>query len=169
LFFWVRPTEFGFRHNDHEYSNVAKLYFTVHELVEKFGPAKNRKDRDGMFCQLYHASSNPARGPRLANEYAADGYDINFVLPSFRHPIFGAIDAEAYGVAAVFLRLGTRTTHVDFLHDNASVTERLFAAQEHWRGVLQVATENKYAEGIGMAKRNVAKIEEAISIAEAAG
>ncbi len=169
LFFWVQPSKFGFRHNDPEYSNVARLYFTVHELAEKFGPAKNREDRDGMFCQLYYASSNPTHGPKLANKYAADGYDINFVLPSFRHPVFGAIDAEAYGVAAVFLRLGTRTTHVDHLHDNASVSERLLAAQEHWQGLLQISTENKYGTGIGMAKRHLAKIEEAISIAKAAG
>jgi hypothetical protein len=169
LFFWVKPSKFGFRRNDPDYDNLAQLYFNVDLLDQKFGPAKNRNDRDGMFCQLYYASSNPAQGSKLASKYTADGYDINFVLPTFRHPIFGAIDSEAYGVAATFIRLGTVSTHTDPLHDHASVTKRLFAEQERWQGMLEASTEDKYDTGIGMAKRRLAQIAEAISAGEAVG
>lgn len=169
LFFWVKPSKFGFRRNDPDYDNLAQLYFKVDLLDQKFGPATNRNDRDGMFCQLYYASSNPAQGSKLASKYTADGYDINFVPPTFRHPIFGAIDAEAYDVAATFIGLGTASTHTDPLHDHASVTKRLFTEQKRWQGMLEASTEEKYNTGIGMAKRRLGQIAEAISAAEAVG
>lgn len=169
LFFWVNAVRYGFRQHDPDYDNVARLYFAVDQLATKFGPAKNRQDRDGLFCQLYYASSNAVHGPKLASKYVANGYDINFVLPTFRHPVFGAIDSEAFGVACALLRLGTHATHVDPQHENALVLDRLVDAQENWERMLRVTTENKYDTGIGMAKRRLAHITEAISLVTEAG
>ncbi len=169
LFLWVKPNKYGFRQNDLEYDNVGRLYFTVDELTKKFGPAKDRQDRDGMFCQLSYASSNPTHGPKLARKYVADGYDINFVLATFRHPIFGAIDSDAFGVACTFLELGTKAAHKDPLHDNASVADRLLDARTHWDQLLRVATGDNYETGIGMAKRRLSSIDAAISVVTAAG
>ena len=161
LLFWVYVEE-GFRLNDPEYSNTTELYFSIDNLFTKFGPAKNREDLDGMFCRLYYSSSDPRNGPKIATAFVDAGYDINFVLPTFRHPIFGSIDSEAFGVAETFLKLGTSTSHLDPLHDDASITDRLDDALEHWNGLLDATIENKYKPGQAMAKRNIANIESAM-------
>lgn len=163
LYGWIE-LELGFRFEQKEYSNVRRLYFNIAELPLKFGPAANRKDRDGMFCQLYYASSNPTHGGKLATKYVDEGYDINFVLPTFRHPIFGAIDSEAFGVAVTLLALGTRTTHVDPQHENASVQDRLAEAQKHWHALLQVGRENSYDAGKDMATRRLSDIDSALAM-----
>lgn len=161
LLTWIELDE-GFRHRDAEYSNAVDLYFPVDELFSKFGPAKNREDRDGMFCRLYYSSSDPRNGPTLATAFVDAGYDINFVLPTFRHPIFGAIDSDTFGMAETLIAIGTASTHVDPLHDCASVAERLSDALMHWTEMLEATTENKYPPGQEMAKRNITNIESAM-------
>ncbi len=167
LLIWF-DLELGFRHGDPEFSNANELYFTVDELFTKLGPAKNREDRDGMFCRLYYASSDPRNGPKLASALVEAGYDINFVLPTFRHPIFGSIDSQAFGVAATLAKLGTSSTHIDPLHDNASVADRLADALTRWSGLLEATIHNKYRPGLQMAKRNIANIEAAMAVLERA-
>jgi len=166
LYSWFEPN-LGFRFRDEEYSNVTQMYFDVAELPQKFGPAKNRKDRDGMFCQLYAIASNPAQGEKVAANYVDEGYDINFVLPTFRHPIFAAIDSDAFGVAAILLALGTRATHVDPLHSNATVEERLLEAQKRWSGLLEASREDQYTAGVGMATRRLSNIASALATIQA--
>lgn len=161
LLFWVYVEE-GFRLNDPEYSNTTELYFSINSLFTKFGPAKNREDIDGMFCRLYYSSSDPRNGPKIATALVDAGYDINFVLPTFRHPIFGSIDSEAFGVAETLLKLGTSSSHLDPLHDDASIPERLDDAFKHWNGLLDATVASKYQPGQAMAKRNIANIESAI-------
>lgn len=65
---WFELDE-GFRHRDAEYSNATDLYFAVDQIFSKFGPAKNRRDRDGMFCQLYYSCSDPRNGQTQPCEY----------------------------------------------------------------------------------------------------
>ncbi|TWT56621.1 SMI1/KNR4 family protein [Allorhodopirellula solitaria] len=161
LLFWVYVDE-GFRLNDSEYSNATELYFSIDNLFKTFGPAKNREDLDGMFCRLYYSSSDPRNGPKIATALVDAGYDINFVLPTFRHPIFGSIDSEAFGVAETLLKLGTSSSHLDPLHDNASIADRLADAFRHWNGLSDATIENKYQPGQTMAKRNIANIESAM-------
>jgi|GEM_PF-2571077 len=161
LLFWVYVEE-GFRLNDPEYSNTTELYFSIDNLFTKFGPAKNREDLDGMFCRLYYSSSDPRNGPKIATALVDAGYDINFVLPTFRHPIFGSIDSEAFGVAETLLKLGTSSSHLDPVHDDATITDRLADALKHWNGLLDTTIENKYQPGQAMAKRNIANIESAM-------
>ena len=161
---WCNPKQFGFRYNDPEYSNVGRLYFDISELPRKFGPAKNRKDPDGMFCQLYYASSLPAHGSRLAKKFVDEGYDINFVLPTFEHPIFGAINYDAFGVAATFLALGTSISHVDPRHENATVYEQLLDAQNRWQRTLEFGNKSGFDTVKGMAKRRLADIAKAMAI-----
>ncbi len=168
LYFWIKPAKFGFRYDDPDYSNVGRLYFDIAELFLKFGPAKNRKDRDGMFCQLYYSSTNPAHGGKLATKYVEAGYDINFVLPTFGHPIFGAISGDTFGVAVTMLELGTHTTHTDPLREDATIEELLVAEQERWEGLLEVSRANNYDTGKGMATRRLADIASALALVKAA-
>lgn len=163
LYSWTE-VELGFRHEDPEYSNVKRLYFDIAELPLKFGPAKNRKDRDGMFFQLYYASSNPKQGGIMAEKYVEEGYDINFVVPTFCHPVFGAINSEAFGVAAILLSLGAHATHVDSRYENATIEEQLVAAQEHWNGLLEGSRETNYDTGQRMARRHLSDIASALAI-----
>ena len=165
LLSWFELEE-GFGHSDQEYNNAVDLYFSIDQLLSKFGPAKNREDRDGMFCRLYFSSSDPRRGPQLASAFVDAGYDINFVLPTFRHPIFGSIDSEAFGVTVAFLQLGTSLEHMDPLHENARIGDRLDNALTHWNGLLDSTKENNYEPGQKMAKRNIANIESAIAALE---
>ena len=161
LLTWCELDE-GFRYRDAEYSNASELYYSIDQLFLKFGPAKNREDRDGMFCRFYYSSAAPQHGPKLATAFVKVGYDINFVLPTFRHPIFGAIDSEAFGVAATLLELGTATDHLDPLHGNASIAERLTDAFDKWHGLLEVTIQNKYAAGQSIAERRIAGIESSL-------
>jgi hypothetical protein len=164
LYSWIELEELGFRHEDPEYSNVKRLYFDIAELPLKFGPAKNRKDRDGMFFQLYYASSNPRHGGVMAEKYVAEGYDINFVVPTFWHPVFGAINSEAFGVAVTLLNLGTDATHVDSRYENATIEDRLVDAQQHWNMLLEHSRETKYDTGMRMATRHLSDIASALAI-----
>ncbi len=164
LYCWIEVEELGFRYEDPDYSNVKRLYFDIAELPRKFGPAKNRKDRDGMFFQLSHASSNPRHGGIMAEKFVKEGYDINFVVPNFWHPIFGSINSEEFGVAVTFLKLGTRTTHVDSRYDNATIEDRLVDAQEHWNGLLEHSRGTKYDTGIRMATRHLSNIASALAL-----
>ncbi len=163
LLTWCDVEE-GFRYHDPEFSNAQDLYFDIDGLFSKFGPAKNREDIDGMFCTLYYAASLANRGSKVAAELVEAGYDINFVLPTFRHPIFAAIDAEVFGVAETLLKLGTLPTHCDPLHDDASVPDRLTAALHDWQNMLEVTQENAYPTGIKMAKRHLTSLEAAVAL-----
>lgn len=156
--------KYGFRYQNEEFSNVTTLYLGIAELFFKFGPAKNRMDRDGMFCRLFDASATPGRGSRLAAELVAHGYDVNFVLPMHRHPIFPAIDWEVFSVAATLLSLGTRLDHVDPRHPDATIEQQLLEAQTRWTWLLGVSRANRYETGKGMAKRRLDDIEAALEI-----
>jgi hypothetical protein len=163
LYCWFDLEE-GFRYEDPDYSNVKRLYFDIAELPRKFGPAKNRKDRDGMYFQLYYASSNPRHGGIMAEKFVEEGYDINFVVPTFWHPIFGAINSEVFGVAVTLLKLGTHATHVDSRYENATIEVRLLDAQQHWNMLLEHSRETKYDTGKRMAARHLSDIASALAL-----
>lgn len=124
LLYWGQRDE-GFRENDPVFSNVETLYFPVDELLRKLGPPKNRRDRDGLFRELYTLSSRPAQGSKFARECVALGYDINFVLPGFRHPVFAALDADAFQVVLVLVELGTSAALTDPHHGGMPLPERV--------------------------------------------
>ncbi len=154
--------ESGFEYDEDGFGNAKDFYGSIDTLFTLFGPAKDRIDFPGLFCKLYYSSTDPRHGPPLARKLVAAGYDINYVLPSLRHPIFGSIDGEEFGVAEVLLELGTSLTHRDPLHENATIGERLADAETNWKMMLDTTTQNKYRPGMDMAKRKLKKIEGAM-------
>lgn len=154
LYYWF-DIEKGFRINEPYFENVSKPYFSIDEMTKKLGPAKNRLDRDGMFFHLCHISTNPQNGPKTARSLVDAGYDINLVLSPYRHPIFEAIDADAYIVAETLLKLGTNSNHLDTLYDDSSVSERIETELECWQWLLETSTKNRYGTGKNTAHRHV--------------
>ncbi len=164
LYYWLQIGD-GFHFNEPDYHTVDRLRFPMDQLLRKLGPRRNREDMDGLFFRLYWAASNPQTGPKTAQQLVDAGYDVNFVLPGFSHPIFAAIKCDAFGVAEQLVVLGTRCDHVD--DEGVSVRDRLVESLEWWRRRL---AEHKNGESIHeMAKRRIGAIQSALKVYSTGG
>ena len=161
LYYWPRMED-GFRMNDPEFDTVTRLYFGIEELPDKLGPARNREDRDALFFRLYWAASIPQSGAKTAEQLVRAGYDINFVIAGFRHPVFAAIDCDAFSVAEKLIALGTRRDHADPRHADATVVDRLSESLAWWKNRL--GEHNRGETIYEMAARRVSAIESALAV-----
>lgn len=160
LRYWLDAKE-GFREKDPEFTNVHPVYFRVEELLSKLGPADRREDRDGLFVRLYRSASDPANGPKLVRELVDAGYDLNFLLDGYRHPIFAAMDGDAFGVAADLASAGVSRDHRDPSNGGTTVVERLNEALAFW---TRAGSEGASEAIRGMSDRRIAAIRAALNV-----
>ena len=159
VYYWLEVGD-GFHLGESDYWTVFRLYFPIDQLLMKLGPRRDRKDMDGLFFRLYWVASNAQSGARTAQQLVDAGYDINFVLPDFVHPVFAAIKGDAFDVAEQLVVLGTRRDHVD--NEGVSVADRLVQSLEWCRNRL---AEHKKGESIHeMAKRRIRAIRAALEV-----
>ena len=158
LYYCPWPDE-TFHLADH-YSTAYPVYFPFDQLLHKLGPAGDREDKDSLFLHLYYAAANPQSGARLARKLVDAGYDINFVLPGFQHPIFSALSGDAFSIVQELAELGTRANHVD--RKGVSLIERLNESLEWWTNQLEEP--EKRGTVHGMAKRRIAAIQATLAV-----
>lgn len=159
LYYWLMA-ELGFVTAGDESPNVWALSYSVGDIPGKLGPQRKREDVDGLFSRLFWIAGNPQNGSKIIREFVAAGYDINFVLPNCKHPVFIALLGHAYSVVQTMVELGTRPDHVD--EKNVTLRNRLHQDLAWWRDRL---AERKKGETVfETARRNIRAIEAALSV-----
>jgi hypothetical protein len=136
-------------------SNVWPLSYSIGDIPAKLGPLRNREDMDGLFSRLFWVAGYAATGVRVARQLVSAGYDVNFVLPHCRHPVFVALDCHAFGMAQALVELGTRADHKD--DDGSTLLTRLQRDREWWHDRLTDPSASKSIKSI--AKRSIQAIE----------
>lgn len=158
LYYW-QDVNTGFRWRDPDGDTVQRLYFPVDQLLNKLGPSKNREDLDVHFLRLYWSASLPQAGGKVAQQLVDVGYDINFVLPGSVHPMFAALNAEAFAVAEQLAQLGTHGEHRN--RDGVSIVDNLKASLQWWHN--RAAENGASTSASKTAARKIAAIESVLS------